>query len=74
MVSKTRTSHVQLGREFEERRPNEEYRAVVVGEVSHKVGRIVIELEGKEAITDFEVISTFESSVDGTLTELKLWP
>jgi len=84
IVSKNPEIHAQLQKQFLDRSISRKYYAIVWGQIEEKEGRIigdigrssqnrkkfaVVKKGGKNAITDFKVIETFETA---TLVELKL--
>lgn len=84
VVAKTRRASVEIGRCFEEKRVEKEYRAIVVGEVQvpvegsqeHDSNTFTIEseIEGRLSQTEVTVLGQTPCPVNGVLTDLMLFP
>ena len=73
VVAKTARAQVALGRSFEHRKVEKQYRALVVGRVEGS-GRIEMAIEGRPASTRYSVVQHTPSYSMGWWTTLDLWP
>jgi 23S rRNA pseudouridine1911/1915/1917 synthase len=73
MIAKTTSSHIALGRMFENRSISKVYHAVVMGNPPD-IGTIDTEIDGHAALTRFEKITTVHSLKSGYLSLLRLMP
>lgn len=73
MLAKTKTAQIKLGKAFQKNKIKKEYIAVVHGQPPAK-GRIDEPIDGKEALTDFEILQTVPSQNFEQLSLLKLKP
>ena len=73
VVSKTRSAHAFLGREFERGRVAKEYRALLVGG-GVRAGVVDAPLDGRPATTRVEVLGETRCAVDGVATDVSLFP
>lgn len=73
LVSKTASAHMELGRQFEHRRVQKTYRAVVAGEI-HEAGKVDSPIKGHEALTEYRPISTVKSLRSGAVTLAEVYP
>ena len=74
VVAKTRRALVQIGRAFEEKSVQKEYRAIVVGQVKSSCFTIDSEVDGRASETEVTVLGQTPCHVNGILTDLKLSP
>ena len=73
LIAKTKTARMVLGQQFERLEISKTYHAIVLGSLKGS-GTIKTAIEGKNAITDFEVLSTSESLRYAHLSLVKLMP
>ena len=75
-VAKTRSIRTFLGKEFELRKVQKRYRAIVVGKINENTDSGVIEtsIDGKECKTEWKVISRTRSLHTDWITTLDLYP
>lgn len=77
VAAKTRDALQRLSKLFAEREIRKRYRAVLVGKVPGSLGQIQrtsAPIGGKEAVTEWEIISKTTSPVHGVLTTVDMWP
>jgi 23S rRNA pseudouridine1911/1915/1917 synthase len=73
IIAKTATAILKLGQQFEEKKIQKAYHAIVMG-TPKPTGVINLPIESKEAITEFKVLQTVNSIKNGTLSLLELSP
>ena len=73
VVAKTVNARIKLGKQFEERAIQKQYQAVVMGQVPEK-GLFDQMIEGRKAITSFQLSASVPSLRNGTLSLVDLFP
>ena len=73
LVAKTRKAQINLGQQFEQKRIQKGYRAILIGEVEAS-GMITESIEGLESKSAFELISKVPSLQNGFLSLVNLYP
>ena len=74
LIAKTASSRIHLGKQFENRTIQKRYQAIIIGQLANKKGTIKEKIEGKSAITKFEVIKSVPSLKTKYLSLLNLYP
>lgn len=74
LIAKTTAANIHLSQQFEKKTIQKRYQAVVVGQLVKATGHINEKIEGREAITKYEVIQTVPSLKTGHLSLLNLYP
>jgi 23S rRNA pseudouridine1911/1915/1917 synthase len=74
LVAKTERAQVIMGQQFENKTIRKRYKAVVVGKLEHKKGKISSPVDHKKSLTEYEVIEEFKSQKYGDLTLVDLFP
>lgn len=73
LVAKERAARIELGQQFEEKKVQKRYEAIVIGEIA-PAGIINTPIDDKPALTRFKLLKTGPSLKSGTLSWLALWP
>jgi len=73
IIAKTRTARIHLGKQFEEKNIQKKYNAVVIG-TPEKNGIISFPVNGKNALTRYELVKTEKSLRNGYLSLINLYP
>jgi 23S rRNA pseudouridine1911/1915/1917 synthase len=73
VVAKTARARMELGRQFEERKVEKKYQAVVIGEIAAE-GEFRSEIDGKQAFTRFRRVQVSPSLRFGHLSLVDLFP
>ncbi|MBI9068353.1 MAG: RluA family pseudouridine synthase [Salinivirgaceae bacterium] len=73
IIAKTNSALLEFGRQFEKKLIKKKYQAVVIGE-PEMLGSINLPIDGKEAVTTFEVVKTVHSIKYNTLSLVNLFP
>ncbi len=73
LIAKTRTARVNLGKQFEEKNIQKKYNAVVIG-TPDKKGIINFPVDGKNALTRYELVKTEKSLRNRHLSLINLYP
>jgi RluA family pseudouridine synthase len=73
MVAKTATSVMRLGKLLQDRKVSKRYRAIVAGQVEPS-GILSETIDGMEAVTRFQLVSSHRSVKTGFLSLIDLWP
>ena len=74
LVAKTERSQVIMGQQFENKTIRKRYKAVVIGILENKKGKINSPVDNKKSLTEYEVIEEFRSQKYGHLTLIDLYP
>tara|TARA_B100000809_G_scaffold91900_1_gene90383 strand:- start:323 stop:1234 length:912 start_codon:yes stop_codon:yes gene_type:complete len=74
LVAKTERSQVIMGQQFENKTIRKRYKAVVIGILENKKGKINLPVDNKKSLTEYEVIEEFRSQKYGHLTLVDLYP
>ena len=74
LIAKTTAANIHLSEQFKTKTIQKRYQAVVIGQLSKPTGLITQQIEGKEAITKYEVIQIALSLKTGHLSLLNLYP
>ncbi|MFK7983217.1 MAG: pseudouridine synthase [Saprospiraceae bacterium] len=74
LIAKTTTANIHLSEQFKNKTIQKKYQAVAIGQLSKSTGLITEQIEGKEAITKYEVIQMVRSLKTGHLSLLNLYP
>jgi len=74
LIAKTQSSLVKLSKMFEDKTISKIYEALVIGKISEKKGIFNSPIEEREAISEYEVIASYNSLRSKTLTHIKLFP
>ena len=74
LVAKTERAQVVMGQQFEQKTIRKRYKAVVIGKPQNKAGNINTPIEGKECLTEYEVVKTTPSVEYGFLSLVNLFP
>jgi len=73
LIAKTASSIASLGRQFEKRQIKKTYRAIVVGELDDE-GEINEQIDNKEAITKYNVVSKVRSLYTDWISLAEVYP
>ncbi|MCB2207079.1 MAG: RluA family pseudouridine synthase [Bacteroidetes bacterium] len=73
LIAKTTSALAQLGRQFEERKINKTYRAIVLGKLNDE-GIVTEQINGKEAVTKYKVISKVRSLYTDWVSLVEVYP
>ncbi|MGK0389563.1 MAG: 23S rRNA pseudouridine1911/1915/1917 synthase [Maribacter sp.] len=73
ICSKTKTTHILLGRLFEEKKIQKTYQAIVQG-TPPNTGTLSQDINGQKSITTFQVIKTIPSLQNGNISLLEVQP
>ena len=73
LIAKTKTAQLNLSEQFASRTISKTYSAIVVGKPLES-GRITLEIDNKDASSEFEVVQHFETQKYGLISLLKLSP
>lgn len=73
LIAKTASARVHLGQQFEDKTIQKRYRAICIGPVPQS-GQITDSIEGKPALTRYELVSQSSSIKNQTLSLLDLYP
>lgn len=73
LIAKTASALAWLGRQFEERKIKKTYRALLIGKLEED-GIVTEQIEGKEAITTYKVISSVRSLYTDWVSLLEVYP
>ena len=73
LIAKTTEASAKLGLQFEKRKVKKRYRAVVIGEVPDK-GIIDMQVDGKDAISTFQLVDKKRSIRNRFLSMVDLYP
>lgn len=73
LIAKTALARVHLGQQFEEKTIQKRYRAICIGELAPS-GLITKPIEGKPALTRYELVGQSPSIKNQTLSLLDLYP
>jgi RluA family pseudouridine synthase len=73
LIAKTATTLIALGNMFKDKSIEKRYEAIVIGSVAEN-GIVSAEIEGKSAVTHYEVMLEVKSLKNDTLTHLGLSP
>lgn len=73
LISKTKTSSIHLGQQFENQGITKQYQALAMGEIA-KNGIIDSPVDGKKSLTHFEVAKSIQSLQSGQLSLVNLFP
>lgn len=73
LVAKTSRALVSLGQQFESRTVQKRYRAVVIGKPQQS-GTVESPIDGKEALTEYQLVRSVPSKRSGHLSLLDLFP
>jgi len=71
LVAKERAAGIELGRQFEQKTVQKRYEAIVIGALEPQ-GELRAPIDGKPALTRFEVLQTRPSLKNGTLSWVSL--
>jgi len=74
LVAKTERAQVIMGQQFENKTIRKRYKAVVVGKLENKKGKVNSPVDHKKSLTEYEVIKEFKSQKYGDLTLIDLFP
>lgn len=74
LAAKTRLAQVNLGNQFAERKIKKTYHAITQGLISTDQGTIDVPLDGKESITEYQVISRLSQTDFGPISLVRLNP
>lgn len=72
LIAKTTKARIELGKQFEEKKIQKRYRAIAMGKLPQS-GEIKNLIEGKKAITNFQLIKAVPSLKSDWLSLLDLW-
>lgn len=73
LIAKTKTAHLDLSKQFQNKTIQKRYQAIATGQLSKK-GRIETPIDGKPSITDFESEKVIPSLKNDFLTLVNLYP
>lgn len=73
LIAKTKTAHLHLSKQFENKTIRKRYQAIAIGKLPKK-GRIEIPIDDKASITDFEMVKIVPSLKNEFLTLVNLYP
>jgi RluA family pseudouridine synthase len=73
LIAKTKRSQINLGHQFESKNIKKRYRAVVKGEMKNS-GRIISEIDGRSAETQYVPVKSVQSIKNGFVTLVDLFP
>lgn len=73
LIAKTASARVHLGQQFEDKTIHKRYRAICIGPVPQS-GQITDPIEGKPALTRYELVGQSHSIKNQTLSLLDLYP
>ncbi len=73
MIAKTTSALAQLGRQFEERKIKKTYRAIVLGKPDN-AGIVTEQIDGKEALSKYKVVSKVRSLYTDWVTLVEVHP
>jgi RluA family pseudouridine synthase len=73
LIAKTTSALAQLGRQFEERKIKKTYRAIVLGKLNDE-GIITEQIDGKEAVTNYKVVSKVRSLYTDWVSLVEVYP
>ena len=73
LVAKTKTAHLHLSKQFENKTIQKRYQAIAIGKLPQK-GRIETPIDEKSSITDFETVKIVPSLKNEFLTLVNLYP
>ena len=73
IASKTKLAHINLGKQFEQKKIRKKYVAIVIGKLNGN-GFILDEIDGKTAKTEYNVLKTVESLKNEYLSLVELYP
>ncbi len=74
LVAKTERAQVLMGQQFENKTIRKRYKAVVIGKLKNKKGKINSPVDFKKSLTEYEVVQEFKSQKYGDLTLVDLYP
>ncbi len=74
LIAKTTTANMALSQQFENKTIRKRYQAVVIGQLAGEKGQINEDIEGKMAITKYEVLQVTPSLKTQYLSLLNLYP
>ena len=74
LIAKTTTANIHLSQQFENKTIQKRYQAIVIGKLGIPKGRIEQKIEGKTAITEYEVIQIVPSLKTEYLSLVNLYP
>ena len=74
LIAKTERAQVIMGQQFENKTIRKRYKAVVVGKLEKKKGKINSPVDHKKSISEYEVVKEFKSQKYGDLTLVDLYP
>ncbi len=73
LIAKTKLAQVSLGQQFEDKRIQKRYHAIVIGQPS-QAGEWKSEIEGKFALTTYTTLETIPSLRNESLSLIELYP
>ncbi|MFK7946215.1 MAG: RluA family pseudouridine synthase [Saprospiraceae bacterium] len=73
LIAKTKTAHLHLSKQFENKTIQKRYQAIAIGKLSQK-GRIETPIDDKPSITDFKTVKVVPSLKNEFLTFVNLYP
>jgi len=74
LIAKTTSANIALSRQFENKTIQKRYQAIVIGKLAAQKGEIEEAIEGKSAITKYQVKQTSPSLKTGHLSLIDLYP
>ena len=74
LIAKTASAHIHLSQQFAAKTIQKRYQAIVIGQLLLPKGRIEEQIEGKVALTDYEVLQSVRSLKTDYLSLLNLFP
>ncbi len=74
LVAKTQSALVKLSKMFEDKKVSKTYEALVIGKLTKNKGTFNSPIEDREAISDYELIDTYNSLKSKIISHVKLFP
>ena len=74
LVAKTQSALVKLSKMFEDKKISKTYEAIIIGKPTGNKGTFNSPIEDREAISDYEVISSYNSLKSKIISHIKLFP
>ncbi len=74
LIAKTQTALIKLSKMFEDKKISKTYEAIIIGKPTENKGTFNSPIEDREAISDYELIDTYNSLKSKTISHIKLFP